>query len=184
MKQLIGQDIGSYAFNPAAKTITINHTAPLALEQILTVVNTTDGLMIYCFADSSLTGSVANNVLTLTYDTTAMSASDSLQIYVDISVDTFDGQAAANDQYTHILLERIAQLLTPMATQDVAGRQRIAVEALPTLSTVTTVGTLTTVTNAVPVGNVATLGGVDPRFLMIDTCRIAYANCIRSKLNF
>lgn len=183
MKKLVGRDIGTYIFNPAAKTITLVGLPAIGLEQILTVTNTTDGKMIYCFTstNNSLGGTETNNILTLTYDTTSMSASDELQIYVDLP-DDGSATASMNEAYTHLLLERMCTLLAPMATQDAAQRQRVSVDAFP--GTIATITAVTGITNAIPVGNIATLGGVDPRFLIIDTARNAYANGIRSKLTF
>lgn len=83
MKQLIGKDIGSYVFDKTTKMITFSGVI-LSQEQILTITNTTDQILIYCFADSSLGGDLVGSVLTLNYDTSAMSNTDSLQIYVDV----------------------------------------------------------------------------------------------------
>lgn len=87
MKMLLGNELGSYSFNPAARTISISGTpANLRLDQVLIVTNVTRGVVIYNFAVSALGASILNNVLTLTYNTTAMSASDVLQIWIDIPV--------------------------------------------------------------------------------------------------
>ena len=83
MKQLIGHDIGSYVFDASAKTITFSGIS-ITQEQLLIATNTTDGAMIYCFADSSLGGVLSGSVLTLVFDTTTMSDADALQIYIDI----------------------------------------------------------------------------------------------------
>ena len=189
MKQLIGHDIGSYVFNPAARTITLVQVPSVSLDQILTIVNVTSGIMIFCFADPTLGGSESNNIITVNYNTSTMAATDSLQIYIDLPQDGSQ-QAIQNDNYTHVLLERIADLLEPLATQDAANRQRIAVDSiaagltLGTVSTVTTCSTVTTVTNPVPLGNLATMGGVDPRYLFIDTARTAYSEGLRRNLTF
>lgn len=86
MKQLVGSDIGSYTFNAATKQITLIGVGTITLNQILTVTNTTSNTqkMIYCFADETMGGSLAGNVLTLDVDTTTMNNSDSLQIYIDL----------------------------------------------------------------------------------------------------
>lgn len=84
MKQLIGKDIGSYSFNPSRKEITFYNIPSITQEQILLITNTTDGVIIYNFADSSAGGSLWGNVLTLTYNTASMNAEDHLQIYIDI----------------------------------------------------------------------------------------------------
>jgi hypothetical protein len=83
MKQLIGHDVGSLVFNPAGKTITFSGVT-LTLEQILLITNVTDQCIVFNFADKTRGGSMVGNVLTLEYDTTAMSAGDSIQCYVDI----------------------------------------------------------------------------------------------------
>ena len=83
MKKLIGKDIGSYRFDALNKQITFFDVS-FSLEQILTITNTTDGILVYVFADSTLTGSLDNNVLTLQYNTNTMSDDDHLQIYIDI----------------------------------------------------------------------------------------------------
>ena len=63
MKQLIGHDIGTFVFDPAARTITFSGVT-LTQDQILLVTNTTDGLILYNFADATLGGTLAGSVLT------------------------------------------------------------------------------------------------------------------------
>lgn len=86
MKQLIGHDVGTYAFNAAAKTVTFAGVT-LTLEQILLVVDSTQGIIIFSTGSNTLGGSYAGGVLTLDFDTTGFSNADSLQIYVDVPVD-------------------------------------------------------------------------------------------------
>lgn len=199
MKILIGHDIqngitfGSYSFSPSTNKISLlNLSVNLSNEQILLITDTTAGIIIYNFANASLNGSISNNVITLDYNCSSLSATDSLQIYVDVPTTVNIDQASANDAYTHILLQKICDLLEPMATQDAAQRQRVTVDSITAGQTITTVGTvstitagtITTITNAVPVGNVATLGGGNPEWQMIDTARAAYNTGIRSQLTF
>lgn len=75
---------------------------------------------------------------------------------------------------TIIMLRRLVKLAETLAVTDANQRQRITIDAgtLPVVTTVSTVSTL------------ATLQGVDARFHFIDTARNAYANAIRSKLEF
>ena len=79
--------ITSYAFNSAARTITFTDGNIFTLDQALLITNVTDNIIIYNFADPLLGGTMNNGVLTLDYNTTSMSDSDSLQIFIDI-VDT------------------------------------------------------------------------------------------------
>lgn len=77
MKKLVT----SYTFNAAAKTITASDFS--TLDGILLITNVTDHLVIYNFADTTKGGTLAGTTLTLTYDTTAMSNGDALQIFID-----------------------------------------------------------------------------------------------------
>lgn len=170
-----------YIFNAAAKQITFDTTDVISLENILLITNVTDNIIIYNFANPSQGGTLSNNVLTLDYDTVTMSDTDSLQIYLDLYGAPATDSSIAILQDQNILLRRMVQLLSPLATQDSAQRQRVIVENstvgvsgnLGTISTVTTVGTTTTLNQ---------LAGVDSRFQIIDWARTAYNTGIRSNL--
>lgn len=85
MRILIGSDLGDYVFDPSTKTIKILDVRyNLKLKNILSIFNTNDGQMIYSFTKSGYGGTISDNVLVLDYDTTPMSASDELQIWVDV----------------------------------------------------------------------------------------------------
>jgi hypothetical protein len=79
MKKLID----NYTFNPTGKKITFNDYDAIELERVLLITNVTRNEIIYSFADPSRGGSVSENVLTLNYDTTGMSATDKLQIWYE-----------------------------------------------------------------------------------------------------
>ena len=83
MKKLINHDVGTYTFNPLARTI-VFWNVTITRDQILTITNTTDNTLIYVFADATLGGTFDGTTLTLSYDTSSMSDTDALQIYVDI----------------------------------------------------------------------------------------------------
>lgn len=87
--------VTNYTFNASAKTVTFNGFTSIDLEKILVITNVTDNIIIYNFADSTKGGTVATNVLTLTYDTTSMSNTDKLQIWYD---DTANSPATAANQ--------------------------------------------------------------------------------------
>jgi hypothetical protein len=81
-----------------------------------------------------------------------------------------------------ILLRRILKQVDSLGVVDSAQRQKVTVEgATITSGTITTVSTVSTVTSAT---NLVALGGVDGRYLYIDTARNASANGIRSNLLF
>lgn len=79
MKKLITK----YTFDASAKTIIFSEYSTILQAGILLITNTTDNIIIYNFASSTLNGTVSQNVLTLTYDTSSMSDGDSIQIYYD-----------------------------------------------------------------------------------------------------
>jgi hypothetical protein len=72
---------GDYSFNAAAKQVTFSSYVNIEIENVLLITNLVDGEIIYNFNDVTRGGTVATNVLTLTYDTTLMSNSDELQIW-------------------------------------------------------------------------------------------------------
>ena len=81
----------NYTFDASAQTIVISGNFKLRTIQLIT--NVTDGIIIYNFADSTKGGTVSYNstndetTITLEHNTTSMSDSDELQIFVDIPED-------------------------------------------------------------------------------------------------
>jgi len=114
MKQLIT----SYTFDKTAKTVTFTGLASIALESVLAVVNATANVQIYNPFVVGQGGTVATNVLTLAYNTSAMANTDKLLIYYDNGVDEIGSlteTAPSTDTASSGLngrLQRIAQLLT------------------------------------------------------------------------
>jgi len=128
MKKLLGQDAsGTYSFDPSAKTITFSGLSQqITLANILLITNVTANTIIYNFADSTNGAtSFANNVLTLDHNTTSMSSTDVLQIYLDL----------AGEESLHDLLRRMNKLLESNAVVDSKLRQRVVVEAIGTNNT-------------------------------------------------
>jgi hypothetical protein len=206
MKKLLGQDTsGTYTFNPTAKTVTFSGLSQqITLANILLITNVTANTIIYNFA-SSTTGAVSfvNNVLTLDYDTTSMSATDVLQIYID--VESYEESLAT-------LLRRMNKLLESNAVVDSKLRQRVTIEAIGTNNTANSTelnttmpvsGTVTAnVNNAVTAttfnnsaGNPYTLstsqvvglvseGPLHQLWRVANDAQACYAQAIRSKLSF
>ena len=83
--------IYNYTFDASARTIVIDGNFKLRKLQLIT--NVTDGVIVYNFADPNKGGTVSYNstndetTITLEHDTTSMSDSDELQIFVDIPED-------------------------------------------------------------------------------------------------
>ena len=85
MKKLVKE----YIFAPTEQRIYIKdeflHNHSIKTESFLLVTNLTTGDMIYIFNEAALGGVFQYNYLTLDYDISTMSASDKLQIFVDVS---------------------------------------------------------------------------------------------------
>ena len=75
--------VTNYTFSASAKQVTLTDYPSLKLDQILLITNVTDNIIVYNFADPTAGGTLAGNVLTLLYNTTSMSDSDRLQIFID-----------------------------------------------------------------------------------------------------
>jgi hypothetical protein len=205
MKRLVGTDIvGGYTFNPANKTVTftgLQYTITLA--NVLLITNTTANTIIYNFADAT-NGAVsfADNVLTLDHNTVSMSATDALQIYID--VESYDESMAT-------LLRRMNKLLESNAVVDSKLRQKVTIEAIgannssnPTElnTTIPVSGTVTaTVSNGIASQNMAAQsanpyvistvttgsileGPVHQLWRVANDAQACYASAIRSKLSF
>ena len=171
MKKLIE----NYTFDKTAKTVTFTDYSaanPISLENILLVTNVTDNVIIYNFADPAFGGTVADNVLTLTFNTAAMSNSDKLQIFYDDAVAPASDTSIQAMTDVALTLKRIAKNMESLQVVDSAQRQRVAVESIANMTT------LSQCLNAVQ------FGGVDPKFMIIDLARAAYNNGIRNNLTF
>jgi hypothetical protein len=167
MKKLVTD----YTFNAASQTITLNGFTSIDLEGLLLVTNVSTNQIIYNFADPALGATVSSNVLTLAYDTTTMSNAHALQIFYDDAT-----SPASDDTATALLqvantLKRIAKNMESLQVVDANQRQRVVVEALPTLANVTTVN------------NLNQFAAVDGRFLITDWARVS-ADTLRTKLTF
>lgn len=89
----------NYSFNPTLKTITFDES--FRQEQITLITNITSGDIIYLFSDPDLLGSLSERELTLAKDTSSMSPSDKLQIFVDDIEHCIDSERyALEEQHT------------------------------------------------------------------------------------
>lgn len=77
----------NYTFNKASKTVTFTDFTTIDLDRILLVTDVTNNTIIYNFADPTTGGTVATNVLTLTYNTNTVSFNDTdkLQIFYEVA---------------------------------------------------------------------------------------------------
>jgi hypothetical protein len=150
--------IENYAFNAATRQVTFTDYSTISAERILLITNVTDGIVVYQFNLLAKLGAIAGNVLTLTFDTTAMSNSDKLQIFYD------DDQVVQSVSVPELndaiaLLNRILISLVPLANTDSGQRQLVTLDSISTNLTLTTVGSITTLP-ALAVGS-NTIGNVN-----------------------
>lgn len=168
--------IDSYTFSPSTKQITLNEPTQIKIEQILLITNITDNTIIYNFADNSLGGSISNNVLTLNYNTTLMTETDSLQIFIDTPNIDF---IALNNLLTDGLSEIVHQLQSirnDSGMADVSGRVRCNIETSATVPvSITANQTLATVTN------IAQMGGMGLQHNMMVSSNQGWGN-LRNKI--
>jgi len=125
-----------YTFNAAAQTISFaggSLAGVIEIQQIKLITNVVDNIIIYQFNNNALGGTLAANVLTLTYNTAAMSNTDELMIIVDIG--SSGGLTDAELRATPVPISA--------TNLDVALSTRL--KPADTLTGVTTVGTITNV---------------------------------------
>lgn len=170
MKKLIS----NYTFDPAARTITFNDYSSVDLQGLLLVTNVTANQIIYNFADPCYGGGVNGNIVTLTYNTVGMAATDALQIYYD------DGtEGPLTDELFHLFM-RLSRVMQSNATVDSSDRQIVRVATIDAGTvTVGSIGSGATLPNVTSLNG---LNSVDTRYLLMDISRNTYANLIRSKL--
>jgi hypothetical protein len=87
MKILVGTDAGSYTFDASAGTITLSGLPVVKLEDLLIITNIVSSIgIIYNFADEQLSAiPLGNNVFALAADTTQMTDTDPLQIWIQLT---------------------------------------------------------------------------------------------------
>lgn len=180
--------VENYTFNSSTRQVTLTDYTSVNLESFLLITNVTDNVIIYNFADPAKGGTVSTNVLTLDYDTTAMSNGDSLQIFID------DGEKSASETTLEALkdvgdyLKILVSQTKTLATQDTAQRQRVFVDQG---QITTAVGSVVNIRDGVG-GEAFSRGGnaFGTNFALPDVwntmelSRINYQNNIRSKLIF
>lgn len=85
----------SPTFVAASKTVTHASFSDVTLAGIQMIVNVTDNIVIYNFADPTKGGTLSTDTLTLDYDTTTMSDTDELMILVEDAINTQAVSAAS-----------------------------------------------------------------------------------------
>ena len=85
MQVLVGDNYGSYTFNAAAQTVTLNNLpSPFVQTQLKLIVNANTNTLIFNLIDPTMTATVSGNVITLAFNTSSMNNSDPLQIFLEV----------------------------------------------------------------------------------------------------
>lgn len=87
--------IENYVFDKAAKTIIFSDFTTIDLSRIISIVDSTNGVQVYSYNNSSYTGTVAANVLTLGYDVNNARFSNSDKLNIEYVTDNY-GVIVAN----------------------------------------------------------------------------------------
>jgi hypothetical protein len=166
--------VENYTFNAASGEITFTDYNSVNLESMLLVTNVTDNIIIYNFADVTRGGTVSGNVLNLGFDTSSMSDSDSLQIFIE------DGYISAKDQTLQDLLNsidansailrKLLLMSQSLGIIDSSSRQRVVVDSIA--------GNLPGNQNV----NINTVGGFGLSEQFINETRRTFANGTRANI--
>ena len=124
----IGVDAGTYVFDASAQTITFADVVIDSIEQILSVTNGNDGLVIFNPLESGKFGSLASNVLTLDYDTTLQDDSDSLYICVNLGEGFMSGSKIIFSDYI------VGTTVDPSTTATTSGSAPVLAEMTKTFT--------------------------------------------------
>jgi hypothetical protein len=154
--------ITNYTFDASAKTISFDDYTGVDLNRVLLITNVTTNTIIYNFANSLLGGSVSGNVLTLTYNTTSMSDTDTLQIYYDTEY------IPASDQLLNALYDMVKHLEVLSYSKGTFADIRVTPTVTPNMSTLS---------------NISSLGGYSAGSLMKDLDNLSAINSNINNVN-
>jgi hypothetical protein len=180
MNKTLGIDIaGSYTFTPGSSGLgSVGFIGiDLTLANVKLITNVTRNEIIYNFADSAAGAtSFGLNNLVLDYDTSTHSASDVLQIILDVDA-PMPVDVAPQGTLSNLLVRVLRLLSSPLGyAKDL---QRYRNTAIVESGTVTTVGTVTTCST---VTNVSQLGGLPAERLINSASRSAWATSHRARI--
>lgn len=140
-------------FDASAKTVTHASFSDVTLAGILLIVNVTDQEIIYSFADTAKGGTLSTDTLTLEHDTTSMSDTDELLIFVDDGAATsaISGTVTANLSATdNAVLDAIEADTTTIAGA-VSGSE-MQVDVLTIAAGDNNIGNVDVASSALPTG--------------------------------
>jgi hypothetical protein len=156
------------------------------ITRLVSIINQTRGVVIYATGSvEKAYSSISGKRVFLNFDTSTHNAGDKLQIIYKSSRPLKTTDIEQQDLIR--LLNRLVKIMENQQACDAAQRQRVTIDA-GILPTVTTVSSVTAIANALPagtniIGSIAQMAGMNQE-QYINIARNAYANSIRSKLEF
>lgn len=184
--------LDKYTFNAGAKTVAFTLTEEMNEGQLLHIYNATTKQDLYLYGDSTFTGTMTGNVLTLAISTAGMTNGDTLLIIyednvplatekqlTDLTEQMINVLGALDDAVT--ILQRITQ---SASIPDGNGCTRINFDTLATLYRVTTVTTVTTVATVATVSNITSLGALSATGYVMDMNNVAWQNVCGSGFKY
>lgn len=131
--------ISQYVFNASERTITFLEN--YKLNQFLLINNVSTGHNIFAFNGSS--GSISENVLTLDYDTTAMSSTDELLIFIDDGGKTIERIIYESNLAMTEIMRTTQGIKGLLGFPDAFGRIRVNAETAGNMSSLSTLSNIT-----------------------------------------
>jgi hypothetical protein len=177
MNKTLGIDIaGSYTFTPGSSGLgSVGFIGiDLTLANVKLITNVTRNEIIYNFADSAAgAASFGLNNLVLDYDTSTHSASDVLQIILDVDA-PMPVDVAPQGTLSNLLVRVLRLLSSPLGyAKDLQRYRNTAIVESGTVTTVTTCSTVT---------NVSQLSGLSAERLINSASRSAWATSHRARI--
>lgn len=167
--------VDSYTFTASAKTVKFNDYGEIKLEGVKLITNITTGTIIYQFNDATKNGTVSNNILNLTYDTTGMSNSDKLMIIYEAP----EARSIMSGIVT-LLLSIFAFLKNPSWATKVNGQQLVKVSLDQQTVNISTVNAVTTVST---ITNLNGINSLDSRWLIFNQWNQNYRLGLRDRIS-
>jgi hypothetical protein len=206
----------SYIFTPGASgvgTINLSSIENFNIKRLVAIININSNIIIYNVANPSAGFTTeSSGVITLDYNTSAMSGTDLLQIIYDYedAMDIIDGvhfqrmklalgengadegnvnqdnplpvQAVETDFLLH-MIQKLLSITKSLQMCDREGRQRVTLDAITGGLTLAAVSTISTVTTVNTVSNITAIAGMNNEMYK-NPARQTYALGIRTNLTF
>lgn len=170
--------VDSYTFTASAKTVKFNDYGQIRLEGVKLITNITTGTIIYQFNDATKNGTVSNNILTLTHDTTSMSDSDKLMIIYESP----EARSIMSGVVT-LLLNIFTFIKNPSWATRVNGQQLVKVSLDQQTVNISTVNAVTTVSTVSTITNLNGINSLDSRWLIFNQWNQNYRLGLRDRIN-